>query len=178
MAVGKTSLRKKYISDYFSDEYLITVGFDVSIKTFTYEDSQIDLQIWDLGGQYTFSNVRPLYYRGSAGAIIVYDVTNPESYNNVKFWLEELFQSIKNKNISLMLVANKVDLREDSPQDNKYITKDDGEKLAKEIQLYVKQYNADIPVMFFETSAKSGQNVATAFDSFIKQIYQKNKPFF
>ncbi len=162
MAVGKTSLRKKYLGEGFNTKYMVTIGADFSVKSVLIDDREVRLQIWDLAGQQQFATVRSLYYNGSSGAILVYDVTNPHSYENIPLWTKELLQNNDNKKIPLMLIGNKIDLRDTVRTTT--VSKEEGEQLAEKLR---KEFNI---VYFFETSAKTGEGVNEAFDYFVRSI--------
>ncbi len=113
----------------------------------------IKLQIWDTAGQETFKSITRSYYRGSIGGILVYDVTNRESFANLARWLEET-RSYSNDKISLMLVGNKSDLA-----DKRVVSQEEGAEFAKRHQL-----------MFVETSAKTNSNVELVFSMLTEKV--------
>ncbi len=166
MAVGKTSLRKRYLGEGFGVKYMVTIGADFSVKTVKIDDKEVRLQIWDLAGQRQFATVRSLYYGGSAGAILVYDVTNPQSYDNIPNWIAELLQNNDNKRVPLMLIGNKIDLRDKVT--TRTLGRDDGEKLAEKLREEFEE------VYFFETSAKTGEGVKEAFDHFVRAMLKED----
>ena len=165
MAVGKTSLRKRYLGEGFDVKYMVTIGADFSVKTVKVDDKEVRLQIWDLAGQQQFATVRSLYYNGSSGAILVYDVTNPLSYENILKWTKELVENNDRKRVPLMLIGNKIDLRDKVK--TRTITRDEGENLADRLR---EEFDE---VYFFETSAKTGEGVKEAFDHFVRAILSK-----
>merc|ERR1712072_230852 len=87
--VGKTCLLLRYANDTFSPTFITTIGIDFKIKTIELDGKVIKLQIWDTAGQERFRTITSSYYRGAHGIIVVYDVTDQESFNNVKTWLNE-----------------------------------------------------------------------------------------
>ena len=127
----------------------MTIGVDFSIKTITVptngESRRVKLQIWDTGGQERFSYVRPLYYKGAVGGLIVFDLTNRKSYENLDRWFSEIANNCVS--IPLMLVGNKADLP-------------DREVAQSEIQAIANNHN----ITYYESSAKSGQSVNTIFE--------------
>ncbi|MHA2338616.1 MAG: GTP-binding protein [Candidatus Hodarchaeales archaeon] len=154
-AVGKTALRNNFMGKGFTSNYLMTLGADMSSKLV--KELDLKLQIWDMAGQPRFKDVRGPFYNGSAGAIVVFDVTRYESYESTVQWLMELQKWVK-KNIPVVLLGNKTDLRGSvassmSPQD--------GENLANDLSDFYVSSQWIIP--YFETSALSGQNVQEAF---------------
>ncbi|OLS24074.1 MAG: GTPase KRas precursor [Candidatus Heimdallarchaeota archaeon LC_3] len=155
-AVGKTALRNSFMGKGFTSNYLMTLGADMSSKLI--EELDLKYQIWDMAGQPRFKEVRRMFYNGSAGAIIVFDVTRYESYENTTKWIMELQRAIPKKTIPIVLLGNKTDLRETISSSMSY---QDGEKLAKDLTDFYAAEQWQIP--YFETSAKTGINVQEAF---------------
>jgi len=156
-AVGKTSITLRFSTGTFRDSYIMTIGVDFAVKTIDVGTSEgakkIKLQIWDTGGQERFSYVRPLYYKGAMGGLVVFDVTQVESFQNIPRWFEEVK---KNRgNIPLILVGNKVDLPD---------RKINGEQ-AKEL---AKKHG----VQYLETSAKTGESIERIFLELSKSMVQ------
>lgn len=167
-SVGKTSLRHRYLGKEFSTSYLATLGADFAIKEVYYGNQlTVRYQIWDLAGQPRFNQLRKTFYLGSQGAIIIYDVTSYDSFNNVKNWLNEFINNNGKGTGIILLVANKVDLRSDNS-----ISTEQGVELAKQLGSII---NKTVP--FIETSAKTGQNIEDAFklitDYFLDSINVK-----
>ncbi|MFW9994761.1 MAG: Rab family GTPase [Candidatus Odinarchaeota archaeon] len=164
-AVGKTALRERFIGRPFKTNYMMTIGADfATFKTNVY-GREIKYQIWDLAGQPRFQSVRTLYYRGTMGAIMVYDVTRVETFQNTPMWIEECFKNSGKGAIPLILLANKVDLREDIYGS---LQPEHGRALAEEMAKITESKGFDCP--YFETSAKTGQNVDVAFKTLGKMI--------
>ena len=92
-AVGKTALRERYLGKGFSSNYMMTIGADFALKEATIREKSIKFQIWDLAGQPRFNSVRELYYRGSHGAMLVFDLTRRESFTNLYLWIDELLKN-------------------------------------------------------------------------------------
>lgn len=88
--VGKSSLLIRFSDDTFSGSYITTIGVDFKIRTVNIDDKRVKLQIWDTAGQERFRTITSTYYRGTHGVIVVYDVTNGESFANVRRWLDEI----------------------------------------------------------------------------------------
>jgi len=112
--VGKTSIIKRYVNDYFSDNYKITIGVDFALKVLDFEGSKIHLQLWDIAGQERFGSMTRIYYKSAAAALIVFDLTNLESFESVRKWKEDLVTQIRsygrlNTDIPIILVGNKSD---------------------------------------------------------------------
>lgn len=157
-AVGKTSLRHRFMGDFFDTSYMMTIGADFASKMINVEDRQIKFQIWDLAGQPRFSAVRKLYYRSAVGALLVFDITTPESYRNVQNWVEELWKHNGSGVLPIILLGNKLDLRD---KFSEAITSDQGNAMAKQLSERTQEEGFDIS--YLETSAKTGKNVNQAF---------------
>lgn len=160
-SVGKSCLLLRFADDSYVDSYISTIGVDFKIRTVELEGKTIKLQIWDTAGQERFRTITSSYYRGAHGIIIVYDVTEMESFNNVKQWLNEI-DRYANESVCKLLVGNKCDLVE-----NKVVDTQMGQALADEL---------GIP--FLETSAKDAINVEQAFLTMAGEIKKKvgNQP--
>ncbi|KAK9461544.1 ras family-domain-containing protein [Lipomyces oligophaga] len=145
-SVGKTSLITRFMYDSFDSQYAATIGIDFLSKTMYLEDRTVRLQLWDTAGQERFRSLIPSYIRDSTVAVIVYDVTNRNSFINTSKWIDDV-RAERGNDVIIVLVGNKTDLN-----DKRQVTTEEGEKKAKEIK-----------VMFIETSAKAGHNVKTLF---------------
>ena len=108
-SVGKSCLLLQFLEKKFKFDHDTTIGVEFGSKIITVKDKHIKLQIWDTAGQETFKSITRSYYRGSIGVILVYDITNRDSFNNISKWLDET-KSYANDKITVMLVANKTDL--------------------------------------------------------------------
>ncbi len=158
-AVGKTSLRKRYLGQGFDTDYLSTMGADFALHDTTIEDTQIRWQIWDLAGQPIFKDVVQAYYTKIFGGVLVYDVTRRQTFENVEKWLTDMWEhSGREKNVPIVLLANKIDLREEGAET---VSTEEGQKLA-----------GSVGIPFLETSAKSGDGVEAAFDQLGNLILQ------
>ncbi|KAK7205490.1 ras family-domain-containing protein [Myxozyma melibiosi] len=145
-SVGKTSLITRFMYDSFDSQYAATIGIDFLSKTMYLEDRTVRLQLWDTAGQERFRSLIPSYIRDSTVAVVVYDVTNRNSFINTSKWIDDV-RAERGNDVIIVLVGNKTDLN-----DKRQVTTEDGEKKAKEVK-----------VMFIETSAKAGHNVKTLF---------------
>ncbi|CAO0795608.1 unnamed protein product [Mucor circinelloides] len=145
-SVGKTSLITRFMYDTFDSTYQATIGIDFLSKTMYLEDKTVRLQLWDTAGQERFRSLIPSYIRDSSVAVIVYDMSNKESFLNTSKWIDDVRAERGNEAI-VVLVGNKTDLNE-----KREVTTEEGEKRAK-----------DLGVMFVETSAKAGHNVKMLF---------------
>ncbi|WXG41621.1 MAG: GTP-binding protein [Candidatus Freyarchaeum deiterrae] len=153
-AVGKTSLIKQWTEGTFRQDYIVTIGSNFAVKSLVVDEKPIKLQIWDLAGQPHFKDVRVLFYKGSMGAIYVFDVSHTDSYDNVLNWYKELSNICGD--IPRVLIANKVDLL-----DQRKITNDKVCALSEKLG----------DVSFFETSAKTGQQVHDSFQKIAQLVY-------
>ncbi|XP_034736347.1 RAB6B, member RAS oncogene family a isoform X1 [Etheostoma cragini] len=152
-SVGKTSLITRFMYDSFDNTYQATIGIDFLSKTMYLEDRtlslsepQVRLQLWDTAGQERFRSLIPSYIRDSTVAVVVYDITNVNSFQQTSKWIEDV-RTERGSDVIIMLVGNKTDLA-----DKRQITIEEGEQRAKELS-----------VMFIETSAKTGYNVKQLF---------------
>merc|ERR1712023_164091 len=108
--VGKSCLLLRFADDTYTDSYISTIGVDFKIRTIELDGKTVKLQIWDTAGQERFRTITSSYYRGAHGIIIVYDVTDKESFQNVKHWLQEI-EKYANDGVVMLLVGNKSDLQ-------------------------------------------------------------------
>ncbi|MFX1449448.1 MAG: Rab family GTPase [Promethearchaeota archaeon] len=153
-AVGKTSIIVQHVEKRFEESYKMTIGTDISAKLMEIDGQNIYLLIWDIGGQKKYKILRDSYLRGAFGAIIVFDVTNKTTYNHVMDWYDEA--KLYCGEIPTILVGNKIDL-----EGTRVMSKDDGLKLAKEIK-----------AEFYETSAKTGENINKVFAKLVDKIIE------
>ncbi|XP_033109176.1 ras-related protein Rab-6A isoform X1 [Anneissia japonica] len=145
-SVGKTSLITRFMYDSFDNTYQATIGIDFLSKTMYLEDRTVRLQLWDTAGQERFRSLIPSYIRDSTVAVVVYDITNANSFHQTSKWIDDV-RTERGSDVIIMLVGNKTDLA-----DKRQVSIDEGEKKAK-----------DLNVLFIETSAKSGYNVKQLF---------------
>lgn len=157
-AVGKTTLRRRYLGEGFQASYLMTIGADFAVKTVDVSERTIKFQLWDLAGQPRFQVVREMYYRGALGGLLIFDVTRWDSFKNLPHWLEELWRSNGRGAVPVVLVGNKTDLRMEGPD---FISQEYGEKYSQDVSTVTQQYGFTVP--YIETSAKTGELVDEAF---------------
>ncbi|MFX0124522.1 MAG: Rab family GTPase [Candidatus Hodarchaeota archaeon] len=171
--VGKTSLRNRYLGRGFQSEYLPTLGSDFVSKKATIkigsESKEIRFQIWDLAGQPTFGQVRTLFFKHAVGSLLVFDITRPNTLYNLEKWLYELNQHSGSTNMSVIVLGNKSDLQNESPNS---INGEEAKVFIEEV-LTEKFENIDKKVLFFETSAKTGENVEKVFKELGVKIYSR-----
>ena len=108
--MGKTSLRKRFMGGQVTPIYQATIGADFSIKSFEIETVLVKLNIWDLGGQPRFKEIRELYYRGTDGVMLIYDLADSKSVEGLSRWLLEVEEYCEKPNIPFVILGNKVDL--------------------------------------------------------------------
>jgi len=154
--VGKSCLLLQFTDKRFQPVHDLTIGVEFGARMITSVDHrQIKLQIWDTAGQESFRSITRSYYRGAAGALLVYDITRRETFNHLTRWLEEARQNA-NASMVIMLIGNKSDL-----DHRRQVSKEEGEKFAK-----------DHGLIFLETSAKTAANVEEAFINTAAKIYE------
>ncbi|MHA2297511.1 MAG: GTP-binding protein [Candidatus Hodarchaeales archaeon] len=168
--VGKTALRKRFMGEHFQSIYKMTIGADVSIYQLKVGHLQVKIQLWDLAGQPLFSQVRSTYYSGTIGCLVVFDVTRKETFEQVPFWIKEALKHSKNYNFPIILLGNKVDLRDEMPS---ALTSKHGQVLASEICKIPRK--EALQCLYMDTSAKTGENVDKAFLELAKLILEKEE---
>ena len=153
--VGKTSLVHKFVMNQFKQNYIATIGVNIMIKDLEIDNQQVQLSIWDVGGQEKWARVRYMYYKGASAALVVYDITNPASYSAVPDLVKEFKDSIQKEKVPLILLGNKLDLENDQKVDS-----NKGEEMKNKIKA----------LNFYETSAKEGTLVKDAFIKIAESI--------
>jgi len=160
--VGKTSLRYRYLGEGFKAGYSMTIGADFAAKKADVDGESITAQIWDLAGQERFESVRSVYYRGCVGALLVFDITRPDTFNVIPNWLGELIKNNNNEIVPLVLIGNKGDLRDEAED---VVT----DEMAMEYADKLSEWSGyDIP--YVETSALEGSNVDEAFVTLLRNV--------
>ncbi|KAM9852094.1 protein ENTREP3 [Aulostomus maculatus] len=155
--VGKTCLIIRFAEDNFNSTYISTIGIDFKVKTIDVDGKKVKLQVWDTAGQERFKTITTAYYRGAMGIILVYDITDEKSFENIQNWMKSIKENAS-AGVSRMLLGNKCDI-----EAKRKVSKETGEKLAK-----------DHGIRFFETSAKSSINVEESFLALARDILQKS----
>ena len=155
-SVGKSCFLIRYTEDTFQDVYLSTIGMDCKYKdVILEEDKSIRLQIWDTAGQDRFRSITKNLYKGAAGIMLIYDITNRNTFDNVKKWVNSIKEEVTSK-VVIILVGNKIDLDK-----KRQVQTDEGEQIAEEF---------DMP--FFECSALTGENINSAFETLAKKLVE------
>jgi small GTP-binding protein len=159
--VGKSSLSLRFCQGKFPTFHEVTIGAAFLQQTVRLRDgSQIKLSLWDTGGQERFRSMSSLYYRDAAGAVLVYDCTDPASFESVKYWMSEL-RAKGPPNVVIVVAGNK----SDAPSDKKRVD-----------PAVAKSYCDDNNMPFFETSALSGENVSALFEGLSSRILSLRTP--
>jgi len=165
-AVGKTSIRQRYLGHGFQKEHLTTLGADFAAITKEVDGYQIKYQIWDLAGQPMFKNVRPRFFKGCFGALAVFDITRKDTFLNLGNWIEELYQFSARGVVPIIMLANKMDLEE-----GQQVTKEEAQEFVDELNKKTKELS--IENFFLATSAKTGLNIDKAFDIIGQYIVER-----
>ncbi|KYR01237.1 Rab GTPase [Tieghemostelium lacteum] len=155
-AVGKSNLLLQFIDKRFQPNSDYTIGVEFGSRSIMIDQTQIKLQIWDTAGQEKFRSITRAYYRGALCAMIVYDITRRESFENLASWLSDC-RKFSSSDVVIALVGNKCDL-----EANRQVSIQEAQDFSKEHGL-----------IFFETSAKTGQNVDDAFEKATQQVWKR-----
>ncbi|KAL7065664.1 putative Ras family protein SEC4 [Cryptosporidium serpentis] len=155
-AVGKSSLLLRFCENKFENSFVLTIGVDFKSKIIELNGKKLKLQIWDTAGQERFRTITPAYFRSAMGVILVYDITNIETFNNLSYWMKNL-EEYANINVQKILVGNKCDLNS-----QRQVSEQRGKELAQEYK-----------IPFFETSAKLDNSVTETFSCIAEEIKQK-----
>jgi len=154
--VGKSCLLLQFTDKRFNPEHDLTIGVEFGTQTVPINNETIKLQIWDTAGQETFRSITRSYYRNTAGALLVYDITRRETFMHASQWLSDA-KNHGSSDMTVMLVGNKCDL-----EHLRQVSTEEGAKFAQEHSL-----------LFIETSAKTSKNVEEAFTKPAAHIYQR-----
>lgn len=169
MGTGKTSLVRKYVEGVFSEYYKTTIGVDFASKDLKWDEkTDVCLQLWDIAGQERFGSMTHVYYQEAVGALLVFDVMRHQTLDLAVQWKKDIDSKVftsQGKPIPCMLLGNKIDLCESG----------NWGKTKEEIQQFCEENNF---IGFFETSARTGQNLDEAHRGLVKYIIEnKIEPF-
>ncbi|KAJ2746752.1 AdoMet-dependent rRNA methyltransferase spb1 [Coemansia sp. BCRC 34301] len=154
--VGKSCVLLRFSDDSFTPSFITTIGIDFKIRTIELDGKRIKLQIWDTAGQERFRTITTAYYRGAMGILLVYDVTDERSFNNIENWYKNV-EHYASEGVNKILIGNKCDI-----EGSRAVSKESGQKLADELG-----------IKFLETSAKSNTNVDEAFITLARDIKER-----
>ena len=160
-SVGKTNILSKYLTNDFDPDSKATVGVEFGTKNFKIEDNIVKVQILDTAGQERYRSITNAYYKGAKGSLLVYDITNPKTFESIDRWLSDLKVN-GDENISVVLLGNKSDLESD-----RKVTTQQGKEKAEFYKL-----------AFMETSALNGNNIEKAFSELITDVYKNHHDLF
>ena len=154
--VGKTNLLTCFCEGVFKDNYVATIGVDFKIKMLQVDEKRVKMQIWDTAGQERFRNITQTYYKGAAGIVLAYSISDNRSYTNITTWIKQI-ENNASDDVCKILLGTKSDLQEE-----RQVTYEEGNVLAK-------KYN----MQFLEVSAKTGINVYECFTALAREIKEK-----
>lgn len=155
--VGKSCLLLRFVEDKFNPSFITTIGIDFKIRTIESKGKKIKLQVWDTAGQERFRTITTAYYRGAMGIVLIYDVTDARTFENVENWFQTVTQHA-NDDAQIFLVGNKLD-----DEENRQVSREQGQQLAQKL---------NIP--FLEASAKTNDNVESIFYELAGIIQEKH----
>lgn len=155
---GKTSLIRRYVHTIFSPNYRVTVGVDFAVKQLELDDVSINVQLWDIAGMERFSSLTRVYYKEALGAVVVFDLTSPESLEMAARWKSDIDSKVFLKdgsNIPCLLLANKCDL--------------ESNVTSAQLDAFTREHSF---LGWAATSARTGKNVDDAFGALVRQVHE------
>lgn len=155
-SVGKSNLLSKFAHNKFADSYEATIGVEFDVKNLEINEKIFRIQIWDTAGQENFKSITKAYYKNCVCAMVVYDITKRQTFDNIQTWLDDV-RNESPKNALIILIGNKIDLYQE-----RQISYDEGNDFAKKNE-----------ILFAETSAKTGEGVDDIFRKSAKEIEQR-----
>ena len=158
-AVGKTCILLRFTDNKFLKTHLTTIGIDYKSKVIKVNNFSVKLKIWDTAGQERFRNITQQYYKGADGVLLVYDITERNSFEKVREWMKQIQQNTNKEKIGIILVGNKCDL------DERQVSLEEGQNLAREFG-----------ILFYEASAYKDININESFESLVGEIISKKAP--
>ncbi len=157
-AVGKTNLRRRYMGESFTTEYMSTVGADFAYFNQKIDGNEYKWSIWDLAGQPKFSNVRPVFYNGAFGALLCFDSTRKETFENLDKWVDELVRHTTSEGTPIVVVACKLDIYDEE-------THVSFDEIKEYLEKLTKRFNNRFNISLVKTSAITGLNVQETFEN-------------
>lgn len=157
-AVGKSNILSRFVKGEFNPESKTTIGVEFATKNITLDQKRIKLQVWDTAGQERFRSMASAYYRGAMGALLVYDITRRNTFENLDKWVKEL-KNFAEEGIVTVLIGNKSDLRQ-----FRSVKTEQGE-----------EYAGRNSMIFLETSALDSSNIDEAFNLAVQEIAKHEK---
>lgn len=154
--VGKSSFLNKYVDNQFDANLCKTIGIDFKTKTIRIDEKTVQLHVWDTAGQERFWSVTPAYCRNADGIILVYDITDPQSFKDISFWMDKLSEYAP-KDVDILLLGSKLDLKE-----QRVIKAEMGREQARMMK-----------ATFSEISAATGENIEISMISFVRSILDR-----
>ena len=161
LLLGDSSVVKKcflmhYIDNKFKEIHMLIIYLDYKLKKVQwYDRKNIKMQIWDTENKDRLKSIKKNYYKGANGIILIYDITNRKTFENVSNWINQIKEEVSEK-VTIILVGNKID-----DEEHRAVQTEEGKNLAKELGL-----------MFFECSAKSGENIDSTFNELVKKTVE------
>ena len=158
--IGKSSILSRYTKGDFNFNYLATVGLDFFTKDEIFDGKTIRIKIWDTAGQERYKSLTQGYFRNAEGILVVFDVSNLDTFNNLKYWIQSIKTNINvdKGHVPVIIIGNKIDIFE------REVSKEAGENFAKE-------QNFD----YFETSAKSGKGVKECIKFLVEKVLKNSE---
>lgn len=165
-AVGKTSIRKRFMGEGFKSSYMPTIGADFAINKINYGDLVLHANIWDLAGQEYYDKIIRQYLRDTDAAVIIFDLTRPKTFKRLSYWFGKLKEAKlwPHKKFPIVILGNKSDL------ENHEVSESDVRMFIQNQVLGLE--SPELKIEFFKTSAKNGMNVPLAFELIAKQIIE------
>ena len=155
-SVGKTCFFMRFIENTFQEIHMSTIGLESKVKKIKLDDDrEVKIQLWDTAGQERFHSITKNYYKTAHGIILIYDVTEKLTYENIKKWVTQIREEVSSK-VTIVLVGNKIDEVE-----KRKVTKEEGEAMAKECQ-----------ISYYDCSAKTGENIDQIFNDLVKKTIE------
>lgn len=158
-AVGKTCILLRFTDNQFLMNHITTIGIDYKSKKITSGQYSVKLKIWDTAGQERFRNITKQYYKGADGILLVYDITDRNSFEKIKDWMKQIQENTIKEQIGIVLLGNKCDL------EDRQVSLEEGQNIAKEYG-----------ILFWETSAFKDKNITESFEGLTNMILKKKTP--